>query len=70
MQPSEQKQEQIRTAAEWFACHGRDGTRAIVPSIKTQFPRLSTLEAIRAAQMAAEISPSNKATTEDGKNDR
>lgn len=45
----------LTDAAEWFAAHGRDGDRAIIPTIKAKFPELTAVQAIEVAKRAAEI---------------
>lgn len=52
MQPNDATIEQ---AARWFATHGRDGSRAVIPTIRQQYPNLTTLEAIAVAKVAAEL---------------
>lgn len=55
MQSSDQTENQIREAAKWFAAHGRDSGRAIIPTVRRQFPRLSPRAAIEAVRLAATL---------------
>ncbi len=55
MLPNSTADSDLEAAAHWFAERGRDGARAVVPSIRRQFPSLTPLQAIEAAKRAAEI---------------
>lgn len=45
----------LESAAKWYAVNGRDGDRAIIPSIKAKFPELTAVQAIEVSKMAAEL---------------